>query len=116
LIDWRLAFLLLAIPGFFLARELWRTVPEPLRGGQSRLEPGVTDLGEALAAAHQRTAQSPQEGAAGDGGVEADDDLAHQAAQRQGARPDPRLVLTEDPQDMKLMRAIRYILSIPSNL
>ena len=28
-----------AIPGFFLARELYRTVPEPLRGGQSRLEP-----------------------------------------------------------------------------
>ena len=40
LIDWRAAFVLLAIPGFFLARELWRTVPEPLRGGQSRLEPG----------------------------------------------------------------------------
>ena len=36
LIDWRVAFVLLAIPGFFLARELYRTVPEPQRGGQSR--------------------------------------------------------------------------------
>src|SRR5690349_1862482 len=32
-ITWRAAFLLLAIPGFFLARELYRTVPEPRRGG-----------------------------------------------------------------------------------
>src|SRR5438874_3339270 len=37
IISWRAAFVLLAIPGFFLARELYRTVPEPLRGGQSRL-------------------------------------------------------------------------------
>src|ERR1700751_3144627 len=55
-IDWRAAFVLLAIPGFFLARELWRTVPEPLRGGMSRLEPGVIDLHEAA-----QTAASNQE-------------------------------------------------------
>src|SRR5579884_3789838 len=54
LIDWRAAFVLLAIPGFFLARELWRTVPEPLRGGQSRLEPGAMDLGGARAQAAAR--------------------------------------------------------------
>src|SRR6202043_616281 len=54
--SWGLAFLLLAIPGFFLARSLWITVPEPLRGGQSRLEPGVSDLDEALAAAAARGA------------------------------------------------------------
>ena len=39
-ISWRAAFVLLALPGFFLARSLWRTVPEPLRGGYSRLERG----------------------------------------------------------------------------
>ena len=49
-IGWRAAFVLLAIPGFFLARELYRTVPEPLRGGQSHLEPGVEDLVEAARA------------------------------------------------------------------
>ncbi len=43
-IGWQAAFVLLAIPGFFLARELYRTVPEPLRGGQSHLEPGAEDL------------------------------------------------------------------------
>ena len=54
LISWRAAFVLLAIPGFFLARTLWRTVPEPLRGGQSRLEPGMMDLEQAAAGAHSR--------------------------------------------------------------
>ena len=53
-ISWRAAFVLLAIPGFFLARELYRTVPEPLRGGQSHLEPGVEDLVEAAARARAR--------------------------------------------------------------
>ena len=65
LIDWRAAFVLLAIPGFFLARELYRTVPEPLRGGQSRLEPGVVDLNEAAAAAtraaHRRPSDEPSQ-------------------------------------------------------
>jgi MFS family permease len=37
LIGWRAAFVVLAIPGFFLARALWRTVPEPARGGQTDL-------------------------------------------------------------------------------
>jgi MFS family permease len=45
-IDWRAAFFVLAIPGFFVARELWRTVPEPLRGGQSLLAVGAVDFGQ----------------------------------------------------------------------
>jgi MFS family permease len=113
LIDWRAAFVVLAIPGFFLARTLWRTVPEPLRGGQSRLEPGVIDLGEAVAEASSRAEWEWEQAGAP---PEAEDDLAHRAAQERGVRPNPRLVLTEDPREMPLSRAIRYILSIPSNV
>ena len=113
LIDWRAAFVLLAIPGFFLARTLWRTVPEPLRGGQSRLEPGVIDLGEAVAESHSRAEwEWEQEG----GPPPADDDLAHEAAEKRGVVPNPERVLTEDPRGMPLGRAIRYILSIPTNV
>ena len=32
ILSWRFAFWVIAIPGFFLARELWRTLPEPRRG------------------------------------------------------------------------------------
>jgi MFS family permease len=111
-IDWRAAFFLLALPGFFLARELHRTVPEPIRGGQSRLEPGVMDLKEAVAAAASRPAPKPGEEEAP---LDADD-LAHEAARRRGVEPDPTLVLDEDPRTMGLGASVRYILSIPTNV
>jgi MFS family permease len=113
LIDWRAAFVLLAIPGFFLARELWRTVPEPLRGGQNRLEPGVLDLHEAAAQAASNQASEPEQ--AGEG-APVEDDLARQAAQERGVKPNPDRVLTEDPRAMSLNRAVRYILSVPTNM
>src|SRR4029079_3279841 len=50
LIDWRAAFVLLAIPGFFLARELYRTVPAAQRRRQSALAVGVVDLHETASA------------------------------------------------------------------
>jgi MFS family permease len=113
LIDWRAAFVLLAIPGFFLARELWRTVPEPLRGGQSRLEPGATDLSEALAQATSRAEwEWEQTGPA----PAAEDDLAHQAAHRRGVKPNPERVLKEDSREMPLAQAVRYIMSVPTNV
>ncbi len=45
-----------------------------------------------------------------------EDELAREAAERLGARPNPRLVLTEDPQHMGLIQAVKYLLSIPSNV
>jgi MFS family permease len=110
-LSWRVAFGLLALPGFFLARALWRTVPEPHRGGQSRLRPGAQDLGVASADA----------GAAGDdadqaGEGEGDRDLAREAASRRGFVPDPALVLSTDPSTMSLRAAVRYILRIPTNV
>ena len=102
LISWRAAFLLLSLPGFFLARELYRTVPEPLRGGQSRLEPGVVDLHEAAAAARA-------EGAAGRRRAESeptqDDDYVQEAVRKLGVSPDPKLVLTTDPRELGLVDA-----------
>jgi MFS family permease len=98
-ISWRAAFVVLALPGFFLARTLWRTVPEPLRGGQSRLEPGAALDGVG------RSGDAPEP-----------DAPAHEAVRRRGIAPDPRLVLTEDPRRMGLARAVRYTLRVPTNL
>ena len=36
--------------------------------------------------------------------------------EKRGVKPDPDLVLTEDPREMPLARAVRYILSIPTNV
>ncbi|HTX31006.1 MAG TPA: MFS transporter [Solirubrobacteraceae bacterium] len=113
-IDWRAAFVVLSIPGFFLARELSRTVPEPLRGGQSRLEVGDVDLHLAVArhSARADRGEAPGESApAADAAAEA----AREAARAKGVAPNPRLVLHEDPSKMGLGASIRYIFSIPSN-
>ena len=114
-INWRAAFVLLAVPGFFLARELYRTVPEPLRGGQSHLEPGVEDLVEAAARARARPPQGDWL-EDGEENVRAHDDLARDAAQRLGAEPDPELVLRQDPRTLGLIDSVRYVLSIPTNV
>ncbi len=113
LIDWRAAFFLLAIPGFFLARELYRTVPEPLRGGQSRLQPGVVDLKQAVAESASRPAEAVADE---EEPTEETDELAVEAARKLGVSPDPKLVLNEDPRQMGIVRAVRYILSIPTNV
>jgi MFS family permease len=113
LIGWQAAFVLLAIPGFFLARELYRTVPEPLRGGQSRLEPGATDFAAARAQAAERAEWEWEHGGPA---PSSEDDLAHQAAQRRGVVANPERVLKEDPREMPLVPAVRYIMSIPTNV
>jgi MFS family permease len=109
-ITWRAAFFLLAIPGFFLARELYRTVPEPLRGGQSRLEPGVVDLRQAVSDSAQR---APVD-AAGEP-VADQDDAARAAVRARGVEPDPKLVLDQDPRTMPLVDAVKYIIKVPTN-
>jgi MFS family permease len=111
LIDWRAAFVVLALPGFYLARELWRTVPEPLRGGQSHLAVGAVDL--------QAATHAPANAAEEQGQPEqspAPDDQTRQAALREGAEPDPRLILHEDPGKLDLASSVRYLFSIPSNV
>jgi len=114
-ISWRAAFILLALPGFFLARSLWRTVPEPLRGGQSRLEAGVVDLDEALESAQaQAQAQAPSQ--QGDEPEPEPDELAQEEVRRRGVAPNPQLLLHEDPSQMPLGRAIRYTLQVPTNV
>ena len=109
LIGWRAAFVLLAIPGFYLARELYRTVPEPLRGGQSRLMPGVVDLKQAVAESMERTQIDPGE-------EQPEDEIAQEAIRRRGLQPDPERVLREDPRELPLAAAVRYILSVPTNV
>ena len=93
---------MLAIPGFYLARELWRTVPEPLRGGHSHLEAGAADLEveatKAQARADRGEATAPER--APTDADSAEHEVARDAARRAGAVPDPRLVLREDASRM----------------
>jgi MFS family permease len=109
ILSWRVSFALLALPGLFLARALWRTVPEPLRGGQSRLQPGAQSLYDAHAGAEDEESSDGAE-------PEPERDLAHEAARRGGFVPDPHLVLRSDPRVLGLSASVRYILRIPTNV
>lgn len=108
--SWRVAFFVLALPGFVLARSLWRTVPEPLRGGQSRLEPGAESLDRTISGDPDPAADIfPEDG------LPAERELAQEAASRRGVVADPELVLDRDPETMSLRDAVRYVLSVPTN-
>jgi predicted MFS family arabinose efflux permease len=109
LISWRAAFVMLAIPGFFLARSLWRTVPEPRRGGQSHLHPGAEGFDQ------DPPGEFEWEDPVGGFGSQ-DADPAHEAAQRHGVAPDQRRVLRRNPRELNMRAAIRYVLSVPTNV
>ena len=109
LISWRAAFVLLAIPGFFLARELYRTVPEPRRGGESPLMPGAVDFKQAVAEASPRPQADTED-------VRPPDETAHEAIRQRGLQPDPERVLHEDARALGLVAAVRYVLSVPTNV
>jgi MFS family permease len=98
-LSWRAAFVILALPAFALA---WLVLkfPEPARGGRSPLLSG--------------TAQ-PDAADTGDDG-EAHTTDAQRIARERGIEPDPELVLTQDPRRMGLPAAVRYVLSIKTNV
>src|SRR3954452_2640688 len=109
ILSWRWAFFVLAIPGFFLARELWKTIPEPERGGTSRLERGAIDLSK------PSRDRDPVAGEEDEGPVR-DDELAREAIQARGVEADPELVLRQDPARMPLRQAVRYVLRVQTNV
>jgi MFS family permease len=109
-ISWQAAFWVLAIPGLFLARSLWRTVPEPLRGGQSRLARGTTDLDGSASRSRARDDDADEPA------LPKEQDLAYELAQEKGYKPNPRLILYRNPDRMSLADSIRYIMKIPTNV
>jgi MFS family permease len=109
LIDWRAAFVLLGIPGFFLARELYRTVPEPQRGGQSHLAVGAVDFAPTVAAEETWLKEEDEEALRADEAV-------HEAIRKRGVQPDPDRVVPDEGRSLGLVASVRYILSVPTNM
>lgn len=88
--SWRVAFLMLSVPALLLAFGMWRKLPEPERGASD--EPAGADDGS----------ERPRR-------------LVREAIRSRGIEPDSGLVLREDPARMSLRRAVRYVLSVPTN-
>jgi MFS family permease len=96
-LSWRAAFIILALPAFFLAWLVFR-LGEPARGGRDALiHPEATE---------QQTRED-------EGPHETD---AQRLSRERGLEPDPELVLREDPRRLGLLEAARYILAIRTNI
>jgi len=99
-LSWRAAFVILALPAFVLAWLIFK-LPEPARGGTSPLLSGDLE-------------QPPETDPADEDGEQTTD--AQRIARDRGLEPDPQLVLTQDPRQMGLLAATRYVLSIKTNV
>ncbi|MGN6168246.1 MAG: MFS transporter [Solirubrobacteraceae bacterium] len=111
-LSWRYGFGWLALPGLLLAAAIWKLLVEPARGGQSRLEPGARRLVEAKGAEHDaaRDRTRPDEE------TDKEQELAHDVVRDQGHRHHEQLVLTENPVHMPPWKAVKYVLSIRTNV
>jgi MFS family permease len=98
-LSWRAAFVILALPAFVLAWLVFQ-LPEPARGGTSPLV--------------APTSKQPMADLVDSGGEQTTD--AQRLAREHGLEPDPELVLTQDPRRMGLLAAMRYVLSIKTNV
>ncbi|HZU79187.1 MAG TPA: MFS transporter [Acidimicrobiales bacterium] len=104
---WRAAFFVLALPSIALVWALRHWLPEPSRGGQSRIPRGadtVPQSGEDLGPASGNEAVRPVASAARE--------LVH----RRHVAPAEDIVLDRPATEMHLWQAIRYVLRVRTNL
>jgi predicted MFS family arabinose efflux permease len=113
LVSWRFAFWWLIIPTAALMWLVWR-LPEPARDGQSRLQPGQTDIPDEREVDPSGPATKDSEDADYKG--EEADASAAQVARSKRVAPRPELILTTDPTNRSLWWAVRYVLRVRTNV
>jgi MFS family permease len=99
-LSWRAAFVILALPAFALGWLVFQ-LPEPTRGGSRPLVSPTAPV---------------EEGPAGDDEEVDQTTDAQRIARERGIEPDPTLVIRGDPRRMSLPDAVRYVLSIKTNV
>ena len=118
-LSWRAAFVLLALPTFFLARLLFR-LPEPARGGLRPLrrqdDPWPPENTAAFGARPGDAGEGTGPDVATDGLSTAHETDAQRVARERGVEADPDRVLRRDPRSMGIIAAARYVLSIRTNV
>ena len=108
-LGWRAAFVFMAIPSLILAWALWKRLPEPARGGQSRLQPGATRIISVEEAGPPILSALDEEAAR-------IDDVVLLEVRRRGVEPDIDRVVITDPARMSLWHMILYVLRVRTNV
>jgi MFS family permease len=116
-LSWRAPFFFLVVPTLLVFWLIHR-LPEPARGGPSRLPGGAGEIRSADDIESGRVEPFPA--------VNADDadeptgsqesDLARKAARRAHVPPRPEAVLERDPAQLSLWEAVRYVLRVRTNV
>ena len=99
-LSWRASFWVLAALGFVLALLLWRCLPEPSRGGQSRIPVGASKVPSG-------DDRPPATGETTDSGA------LRRVIRWRGVRPRHAL-MSMNPASASLWRAVRYVLAVPT--
>jgi MFS family permease len=102
-LSWRWGFWSLVLPGAVVAWMILRRLPEPHRGGPSRIPAGAAVV------------PRNDNGQPADGEDAETLTMAQQIARDGQIEPDESLVLESDPTDMPLPHAVRYVLRVPTN-
>ncbi len=112
LVSWRASFFALAVPSLLLAAALSRLLPEPARGGQSRIDVGDTEI----VAEHDAPDETETPRAAAQTQARDREGEVERGVRAHQIRPHPSLILHEDPVRMGTWRAFSYVLSIRTNI
>ncbi len=118
LFGWRAAFLVLAVPAGLLAWTIRRFLPEPARGGQSRIGIGDEEIvsQEEIEDQPGRSDGGAHADAHGDEESDRNDTLVADAVAQMGIPPEESIVLGEEAVTLNLWQAIRYCLRVRTNL
>ncbi|MDQ2849632.1 MAG: MFS transporter [Actinomycetota bacterium] len=106
-VSWRAPFALMAVLGLGLAWTIRGVLPEPARGGASRLAVGASDIPTAQDIAH-----SP----AGEQSVVAKETVLDTEVRRAHIPPRENLQLRQTPEHRSIWWAARYVLSVRTNV
>ena len=103
--SWRVSFWVLGGLGMVLAVVLWRCLPEPSRGGQSRIPLGASEVPAA--------GEGAEPVASGRAPEVAQPGSLQRVIRWRGVRPRHAL-MSMNPATASLWRAVRYVLAVPT--